>query len=112
SYGTVRTVADLLLPDELGPSTLDALTKVSLLGEEVFEGIRCYRIKATEGDESTELWIGKSDFLLRKLRRERKHGDELVIKEEMRRNIQVDHPVAENVFNYKPPIALTPRKEV
>ena len=112
SSRTVNTVSDLLLPQELGPSTLKRLVKISLLGEDVFEGIRCYRIKAMEGDDSTELWVGKNDFLLRKLRREMKHGDELLIREEMRRNIQVGQPIAENIFNYKPPIALTPRKEV
>lgn len=90
---TVNTVSDLLLPDELGPSALKKLTRVSLLGEDVFEGVHCYRIKATEDNESIELWIGKNDLLLRKLRRERKQGDELLIREEMRRKIQVDQPI-------------------
>lgn len=112
SSRTVNTVSDMLLPDELGPSTLKRLAKVSLAGEDVFEGINCYRIKATEGDESIELWIAKKDFFLHKLRREKKSGDELRIREEMRRNIQVDQSISENVFNYKPPIALTPRKEI
>ncbi|HSL55603.1 MAG TPA: DUF2092 domain-containing protein [Pyrinomonadaceae bacterium] len=111
SSTTVNTVSDLLLPDELGPSALKRLTRVSLLGEDVFEGVHCYRIKATEDGESIELWIGKNDLLLRKLRRERKQGDELRIREEIRKKIQVDQAIAENVFNYKPPIALTPRED-
>lgn len=53
----------------------------------------------------------KTDLLLRKLRRQQKFGDGISIKEETRRNIQVGQPIAEAVFNYKPPIALTPRKE-
>lgn len=110
SSRTVNTVSDMLLPDELGPSSLKALVKISLSGEDVFEGINCYRIKATEGQESTELWIGKNDYLLHKLRRERKSDDELVISEELRRNIQVDHSISQDVFNYKPPIALTPQQ--
>lgn len=112
SSRTVNTVSDMLLPDELGPSSLKTLAKVSLLGEDVFEGTPCYRIKGMEDDETTELWVGKNDFLLRKLKRERKQGDELLIREEMRRNIQVGHPISESVFNYNPPIALTPRKNI
>jgi outer membrane lipoprotein-sorting protein len=111
SYGTVHTVSDLMLPGEFGGSRLKSLTKVSLLGEEVFEGASCYRIKGTDGDESVELWVGKIDLLLRKMRREEKHDDDLSIKEEIRRKIQVGQPIADVVFNYKPPIALTPRKE-
>jgi outer membrane lipoprotein-sorting protein len=109
---TVNTVSSMLLPDELGNSILKRLTEVSLAGEELFEGVTCYRIKATERDERIELWIGKNDFLLRKLRRESKKGDVLTINEETRRKIQVDQSISEIVFNYKPPIALTPSKDV
>jgi outer membrane lipoprotein-sorting protein len=111
SSRTVNTVFDLLMPDERGGSNLKMLAKVSLLGEEVFEGVRCYRIKATEGNEPLELWVGKNDYLLRKLRREMKFDDRLVITEEIRKKIQVDQPISEVVFNYKPPIVLTPRKD-
>jgi outer membrane lipoprotein-sorting protein len=107
---TVNTVSSMLLRDELGNSTLKRLTEVSLAGEELFEGVPCYRIKATESDERIELWVGKNDFLLRKLRREKKQGDVLSINEETRRKIQVDQSIPEIVFNYKPPIALTPPK--
>ena len=108
---TVNTLSDLLLPDELGGSSLKMLVKVSLLGEDVVEGVRCYRIKATEMGDPLELWVGKNDFLLRKLRRETKYRDQVSIAEEVRRKIQVDHSISEIVFNYKPPIALTPRKD-
>ena len=111
SSTTIDTVPDLLMPDELGASTLKRLVKVSLLGEDVFEGVRCYRIKATDREDPVELWVGKNDFLLRKLRRETKYEDSLRIREEIRRKIQVDQPIQEVVFNYKPPIPLTPRKD-
>lgn len=111
SSGTADTVSELLLPNELGHSTLKGLVKVSLLGEEMVEGVKCYRIKATEVSNLLELWVGKNDFLLRKLRRETKFPDRLWIREEIRRKIQVDHSIPEVVFNYKPPIPLTPRKD-
>jgi hypothetical protein len=112
SSSTAYTVSELLLPDELGPSTLKRLVKVSLLGEDVFEGVPCYRIKATEVQNAVELWVGKNDLLLRKLRRETKFDDRLWIREEIRRKIQVDQSIPEVVFNYKPPIPLTPRKDI
>lgn len=112
SSRTVNTISDLLLPDELGGSSLKTLEKVSLLGEEVIEGVRCYRIKATETGDPLELWVGKNDFLLRKLRRETKFPDRLWIREETRRKIQVDQSIPEVVFNYKPPISLTPKEDI
>jgi outer membrane lipoprotein-sorting protein len=111
SSGTVNTVFDLLSQDETYGSRLKRLVNVSLLGEVEFEGVSCYHIKANEGDEPWELWIGKSDFLLRKVRREMKVDDLLWTFEEIRRKIQVDQSIAEVVFNYKPPIPLTPKKD-
>ena len=111
SHRAVNTVSDLLMPDELGGSSLARLTKLSLLAEDVVEGVRCYHIKATEGGDPFELWVGKNDFLLRKLRREMNVGGALWITEEFRRKIQVNQSITEVVFNYKPPIALTPRQD-
>jgi outer membrane lipoprotein-sorting protein len=108
---TVNTVHDLLIQEEFESSRLKHMVNVSLVGEEEFEGVSCYRIKGVEGDEPFDLWIGKTDFLLRKLRRESKIDDTLWIYEEIRRKIQVDQPIAEVVFNYKPPIPLTPKKD-
>lgn len=112
SSGTVNTVSRLLLPDELGDSLVKRLTKVALSGEDVIDGVRCYRIKGSDGGDPLELWVGKNDFLLRKLRRETKSGDTLRIEEETRRKIQVDQSIPEVVFNYKPPISLTPQKDI
>jgi hypothetical protein len=112
SYGSVHTVLDLLIREEHGAAILKSLTNVSLLGDEEFEGVACYRIKATNSDERVDLWIGKSDLLLRKYRREGKFRDGLWIKEEIRRKIQVNQSISEVVFNHKPPIPLTPRKEI
>ncbi len=112
SYGAVHTVLDMLNAEEPIASILKRLTNVSLLGEERFEGVLCYRIKATLDDQLVDLWIGKNDFLLRKYRRETKSGDDLRIKEEIRRKIQVNQSIPEVVFNYKPPIPLTTPKEI
>jgi outer membrane lipoprotein-sorting protein len=112
SSGTVNTVLEMLRPNEFGWWNPKTWKDLSLSGEELFEGVSCYRLKAKDGDDLVELWVGKSDFLLRKLREESEFGDGLRIKEEIRRKIQVDHSIAEVVFNYKPPIPLTAKKEV
>lgn len=111
SRGTVNTVSTMMWPDEFGSSLLERLVKPSLVGEDVLEGVRCFHIKATDGADPIELWVGKNDFLLRKLRQETKDSDRITIKEEIRRNIQPDHLIPEVVFNYQPPIPLTARKE-
>lgn len=111
SRGTVNTITTMLLGDEYGALLVTRLVKPSLLGEDVFDGVRCFHIKATEAEDSVELWIGKNDFLLRKVRRETKENDGITIEEEIRRNIKADQPVPEVVFNYQPPIPLTTRKD-
>lgn len=112
SAGAASTVSVFLMREKYWHSPLERLVNVSLLGEDVFEGVRCYRIKAADGKELVELWVGKNDFLLRKLRRETKDGDKVRIEEEIRRKIQVDQAIPEIVFNYKPPIGLTPLKDI
>jgi len=111
SLGTVNTVSTMLSPGEFGDSRLNRLVKPALLGEDVFDGIRCFHIKATEDGNPIELWVGKTDFLLRKIKRESKKDEGVRIEEEIRRNIQTDQAIAEAVFNYTPPIPLTPAKD-
>jgi outer membrane lipoprotein-sorting protein len=67
SGGAAQTVPSMLLKD-LHMPTLSVLTNMRLLKEEVFEGVECYVIvgKHPVGFDYT-LWIGKSDYLLRKL---------------------------------------------
>ncbi|HKR15477.1 MAG TPA: DUF2092 domain-containing protein [Pyrinomonadaceae bacterium] len=112
SSGAARTVSSMLITEEIGGVTWKRLEKVSLVGEEVVDGVRCYHVKAISGDEPLELWIGKADFLLRKHRQERKLDEDLYITEEFRRKIQVDHSIPDLAFNYQPPIALTPRNDI
>ena len=111
SRGTVNTISTMMWPDEFGSSILERLVKPSLLGEDVFDGVRCFHIKAIEGGDPIELWVGKNDFLLRKIRRETKDDDRITVEEEIRRNIQPDRSIPEVVFNYKPPIPLTTQKD-
>ena len=112
SSGSAHTVSRLLIADEVSGFSVTELKDPSLLGEEIFEGVMCYHIKgAHPHGEFYELWIGKSDLLLRKVRQETKDADKVRTEEEIRRNIHVDDQIANALFDYKPPIALTPRED-
>jgi outer membrane lipoprotein-sorting protein len=112
SGGSAHTVPRLLLADEVSGLSVTDLKGISLLGEEVFEGMPCYHIKGAHphGEGFYELWIGKSDLLLRRVRQETKDSDskKVTTEEEIRRNIHVNEPIANALFDYKPPIDLTP----
>lgn len=54
--GAASTVVDLLLSLNLNHASLTKLVKVSLVGEEVFDGVRCYRLHAISMDQPIELW--------------------------------------------------------
>jgi|GEM_PF-731431 len=112
SRGAAHTIPRMLL-EEISGFVLTELTDLSLVGEEIFENEPCYRIsgKHPSGDVY-ELWIGKRDFLLRKERTQTTaEGDRYTIEEEIHRNIKINGPIAAETFNFKPPIALTERKE-
>jgi outer membrane lipoprotein-sorting protein len=109
SGGSAHTVPRLLLADEVGGFSVTELKHTSLLGEDVFEGVLCYHIKgAHPNGDFYELWIGKKDLLLRKVRQQKKDTDKVVTDEEVRRNIHVNEPIANTLFDFKPPIKLTP----
>jgi outer membrane lipoprotein-sorting protein len=105
SRGAAHKVPTLLLNDD---PLLASLKQLKLLGEETFEGELCYRIsgKSSASDEY-ELWIAKKDFLLRKLKNRTDFEDFYTITEEIHRNIKLNQPIAQDVFNFKPPIPLS-----
>lgn len=113
SSGSAHTVSRMLLGDaEVGGFTWTELNNTSVLEETVFEGVLCYHIKGTHPRGIIyELWIGKSDLLLRKVQHETKDAGTVTIEEEVRRNIRVNEQIATAFFNYKPPIALTLPKD-
>lgn len=112
SRGSAHTVSQLLLADEVSGFSLTDLKDTLLLGEEVFEGTPCYHIKGTHPNgDSYHLWVGKSDLLLRRVRLENEESGTTTTEEEIRRNIHINKPVANTLFDYKPPIELTPAKK-
>jgi outer membrane lipoprotein-sorting protein len=112
SSGAAHTLSRLLMEDIMSGFALTDLTDLSIVGSEQFEGEWCYRISGKHPSGSLyELWIGKSDYLVRKLRRRSKFENFSTLEEEIHRDIKINVPIARSVFNFKPPIALTPRED-
>ena len=66
SGGAAHTVPSMLLKD-LQMVAFSVLTNVKLLREELFEDVHCYVVVGKHpGGVDYTLWIGKSDYLLRK----------------------------------------------
>jgi outer membrane lipoprotein-sorting protein len=111
SSGAAYTIPTMLTDDASG-FTFSDLEKLTLVNEEIFEGELCYHLRGFDrSKELHDLWISKKNYLLRKSRGESKHEDETWISEEIHRNIKIDQPISGNIFDYKPPIALTSPEE-
>jgi len=112
SSGSIYTISSLLRVKDIDGYSVTELRTAALVGIEGFEGTPCYRIKGTNHvGEPTELWIGTGDLLLRKVREESKNPTYNSIQEEVRRNIRTNQSIAHEVFEFKPPIPLTAKKE-
>jgi outer membrane lipoprotein-sorting protein len=107
SSGAAYTIPRLLIP-EIEGWALNDLKKPTLVGEEVFEGELCYRIKGFDsGGDPNEVWIGKRDSLVRKVTTHSSFEAFSTVQEEIHRNIRVNQPIPNDTFDFKPPIALS-----
>lgn len=92
--------------------TLPEFVRPSVIKEEAFDGILCYRITGKHSSRDVyELWIGKRDLLLRKVRTVSKYEGLSTVEEEIHRNIFLNRPIPSEAFSYQPPIALTSSKQ-
>jgi outer membrane lipoprotein-sorting protein len=98
SLGSAITVPNLLLKDVGGFSLVD-LKRISLKGEEQFEGEACYVLEGFHpNSEPWQFWVGKKDFLLRKLTTRRENGE---LEEEIHRDIRVNEPIPDEKYRLK-----------
>lgn len=81
-----------------GPRRLHQLSSPKSDGEEVVDGVDCYRIKGEWQGDPYELWLGKADSLVHKIRANYK-GYEL---EELHENIVVNQPIPDDIFHFAP----------
>lgn len=100
SRGGSYTVPSMLICPEKS-TILTKLVDSVMIKEETVDDELCYLIQAkhTQTEEIVYLWIGKRDFLLRKLRRVLKLG---LISEEYHHDIKINHDIPEKTFAFKP----------
>ncbi len=98
-FGTYAYHVPTLLEASFGgPRRLHQLSSPTPNGEEVVEGVDCYRIKGEWQGDPYEIWLGKADSLVRKIVANYK-GYEL---EELHHNITVDEAIPAEVFQFAP----------
>lgn len=91
-------IPTLLQPSYGGHRRLHELSTPTLAGEEVFEGVDCHRIKGLWQSGTYEVWLGKTDHLVRKV--VATHTDHQV--EEIHREIAINQPIPPEVFRFAP----------
>lgn len=112
SSRAVRTIPELLIPDLVG-WRITELRKPVRLSDEIFEGELCYHIRGSHPDgEPYEVWIGKKDYLLRKMRLWSTFPNFSTIRDEIHRGIKINQPIPDDRLEFKPPIALNDPKEL
>lgn len=89
-----------LLSEAVSGFTLTELKRLSLVGQEQFEGEACYVVRGYHPfGQAWDMWITKRDFLLRKLKTPNEDGS---FAEEIHRNIKVNLKIPPEIFNYRP----------
>jgi len=103
SDGAVDAVASLLLPKEVGGLLLTQLTEAERLVDAEFEEVDCFRIRGKHVVPTT-LWVGKSDFLLRRVdeRWEIAGFPEEEVTTVLRP--QIDVRITEEMLEFNPPV--------
>ena len=99
----VHNIPSLLQANYGWQEYLSRISSPEVLGEEVFEKTDCYRIQGkSRGTRQFELWIGKSDYLIRKVRTT--YSD--FSSEEIHRGIKINQPVSPLMLNFTPPFSF------
>jgi len=88
SGGSAHTVPRLLMP-EIGGFSLGELQSPSIVGTEDIDGTNCYHIRGNHPLGPIDVWLGSSDYLIRKVQ-ERLSG---ILSEERRRNIRINETI-------------------
>jgi hypothetical protein len=93
-----------LLVDGMRPAPPTPVEGLLLLPPGTFEGVPCYRIRGQRGGDTFEIWVGQTDYLIRKIIETPPPGfldDKLLWIEEVHRDIEVDRAIADAVFDYQ-----------
>ena len=81
-----------------GRKRLHELGSPTLAGEEAIDGVDCHRIRGEFHGDPYEIWLGKADYLIRKIVASYR-GNQM---EEIHRNVSVNGPLSLEVFKFAP----------
>jgi outer membrane lipoprotein-sorting protein len=99
SSSITATIPCLLTGIEPLTFDLKKITKVLSSEEEEFDNTLCIYLKVKDKDEKIwEIWVGKEDFLLRKIRRTLIKG----VAEEVHQNIKINEEINPEIFDFEP----------
>jgi hypothetical protein len=76
---------------------LTEISKISLLKQENFEGEDCFVVRGYWHRQPVNLWIGKNDYFLRKVRIANFNN---TFQEEIRRNIKSGEEIPSETFTF------------
>jgi len=102
SRRSVHNIPSLLQTNFGWQEYLYKISSPRVVGEEVFEQIDCYRIEGEgKGERRFEIWVGKSDSLVRKVRT----TYPTFSSEEIHRGIAINQPISPEMLSFSPPMS-------
>ena len=102
SGGSAHTIPHLLMPDQLGGSSLAYLRDPELLETTDLDGFECYRIRSVSADSPEVLWIDKSSYLVRRID-EATEFDDFRTEKVTTYRPQINGPIADELLAFDPP---------
>jgi hypothetical protein len=105
SQGAITTIPGLIVGRDRVIWSVEDVHDLSLLEPAEFEGIPCVRLRGILGDARVEIWIGRDDFLIRRIitTYPPHHLDgKLPRSEEIRRNLEFNHSIPDATFELAP----------
>jgi outer membrane lipoprotein-sorting protein len=105
SQGAITTIPGLIVGRDRVIWSVEDVHDLSLLEPAESEGIPCVRMRGILRGSRVEIWIGRDDFLIRRIVTTRppdKLGRKLPRSEEIRRNLEFNHSIPDAAFEFTP----------
>jgi hypothetical protein len=107
SRRSVHNIPSLLQTNFGWQEFLNMISSPKVLGEETFEEIDCFRIQGEgRGERRFEIWIGKSDYLIRRVRTTYPN----FCSDEIHRGIAINQPISPDMLSFAPPVSVENHK--
>ena len=104
SYSAITTIPGLVFGRDKGFPSVGDIHDLSILEPDDFEGTPCVRVRGVLRGAAVEIWIGRDDFLIRKIITHMRHPAEHSLSkfEEIRRELRFNHAIPDATFDFHP----------